>query len=248
MNGRFLGLVALVLASSALLARFRRATLDPILMPDADGGRLVLRDHHVGSLTGSFSDSGNKQSAAAQEKSAGLRQKPDEEQWVHDERPLTTTNPRGGGAEIFSVFSVSSRASDGSSSSGRPPDRGSWTTTPGPAVDLNAAFAAAKVHFAAYYHDRINAYLRSLEADLATLDAEEIGRFDTTPSDRKQRDWALSPPVRKLWTYWGQGLKNAPPIVKACHMKMSRLNPDWEVGLPHEDEPLEPGLGGRPAT
>lgn len=32
-----------------------------------------------------------------------------------------------------------------------------------------------------------------------------------------------------IWTYWNQGLKSAPPVVKPCIEQWRKLNPDWEL-------------------
>lgn len=39
----------------------------------------------------------------------------------------------------------------------------------------------------------------------------------------------------KIWCFWGQGITNMPPIVKACYSQMKRMNPDKVVLLTNDN-------------
>jgi hypothetical protein len=36
-------------------------------------------------------------------------------------------------------------------------------------------------------------------------------------------------PIKIIWTYWHQGLEDAPPVVKPCLEQWKHLNPEWEI-------------------
>lgn len=45
--------------------------------------------------------------------------------------------------------------------------------------------------------------------------------------------------IKIIWTYWHQGIDNAPPVVKPCVDKWRSLNPDWELILIDKDNIYE---------
>lgn len=72
------------------------------------------------------------------------------------------------------------------------------------------------------YATKIRAYRRLLANELKQ---QRRGRSPDTSTVFGRQDRV----VRTLWTYWAQGLEQAPRIVRACVSKMRRLNPGWTV-------------------
>lgn len=59
-----------------------------------------------------------------------------------------------------------------------------------------------------------------------------LARFLWHPRRNERHAWGgPKTPPNTIWMYWGQGWKEAPPLVRACRASWERHNPDWKLVL-----------------